>query len=349
VSNLAEPCDTSPRSFPLTCGHCKAEFPGSYKQAWRQRRHGTAAYCSRICLDAAASARFSRPIPMRGPCPTCGKPFQSRTAKIFCSQACYMGSEQFKAHIRAAQTKTLQPEIRAKLHASRSANHTEEFQCKECGKPGRRKLSEGKRNKRRQFCCKPCYREYMAKRFDRWVANPETLALPQNYDEFLTQAELPCLVEGCGWHGRWLTLHMNQAHGVPAEEFKRAAGFNLSTGVITTEMARSLQARPSNGRPELLDAARIASAVAVRENPVRYRSLEAVEHARKARALLCEEVGPERECRGCGVSFRQRHVFGRAVYCTVDCRQQHYNRKARPCPKVRARGPDGKIRWVEAA
>ena len=89
----------------------------------------------------------------------------------------------------------------------------------------------------------------MAKRFDRWIANPQTLALPQAYDEFLTGEELPCLVEGCNWRGQWLSLHMNYTHGVPADEFKRAAGFNLKSGIISGPMREALAQRPQSLAP----------------------------------------------------------------------------------------------------
>ena len=60
------------------------------------------------------------------------------------------------------------------------------------------------RNYIKKFCSKDCRRLHYAERFDRWVANPETLALPQCYDEFLMQEELPCLIDGCEWKGKHL-------------------------------------------------------------------------------------------------------------------------------------------------
>ena len=92
----------------------------------------------------------------------------------------------------------------------------------------------------RRFCSRPCFREWNAKRFDRWFATPESLALPQGYDEFLTKKSLPCLVHGCDWVGDNLSIHMNHAHGICADEFKRLAGFNKGTGVVSPSTSRKL-------------------------------------------------------------------------------------------------------------
>jgi hypothetical protein len=214
-------------------------------------------------------------------------------------------------------------------------------QCLECGEDFYRKKSDAAR---RKFCKKVCYRTYLAKRFDRWIANPEGLALPQCYDEFLDGEELRCVVEGCDWVGLHLSAHMNLAHGVRAQEFKRAAGFNLSTGVVARPVAEAMQTRrrvgvaASNG-PQLNALAVALSRAAVQApNYVQYRSLEAAEHHHKARALGLQQPGPSRACRGCGEPFQQATHFGKTVYCSVACRARHY-RSGKPAARP-AKAPD---------
>ena len=161
----------------------------------------------------------------------------------------------------------------------------------------------------------------MAKRFDRWIANPQSLALPQAYDEFLNSEELPCLVEGCNWRGHWLSLHMNYAHGVPADEFKRAAGFNLHSGIISAPMRESLAHRPqslSPGHGEYLGGA------SERLHVQTYQSLEGREHRHKALAILLAQHGPTRTCKGCGQAFTQSTPQGRALFCSRPCRNEWY-------------------------
>jgi hypothetical protein len=164
----------------------------------------------------------------------------------------------------------------------------------------------------------------MAKRFDRWIANPQSLALPQAYDEFLNSEELPCLVEGCNWRGNWLSLHMNFAHGVRADEFKRAAGFNLHSGIISPSLRDALAQRPqalSPGHGESLGGA------SERSHVQGYQSLEGREHREKAMALVRAEFGPTRVCKGCGQTFTQRTPSGRALFCSVPCRDDWYRRQ----------------------
>lgn len=54
---------------------------------------------------------------------------------------------------------------------------------------------EERPSKKSKVCGSRCYRLFMAGRFDRWIVNPQTISLPQNYDEFLVKKELPCLIE----------------------------------------------------------------------------------------------------------------------------------------------------------
>lgn len=326
----------------LTCGHCAAIFKGSDSQAWKVKYEKKVVYCSTTCRHAAMRNKLSTPIPNRGPCKTCGKEFFSRTAKIYCSLDCYVKSDQFKAHTQDMREKALAPEVRRKMAETRK--HGEVVHCLECNKEVYQK-----RSRKRKFCSTSCYRSYLAKRFDRWVANPEGMALPQCYDEFLDRDVLPCVVEGCDWKGRHLTLHVNQVHGIRQDEFKRAAGFNLSTGVISRPLAQLLQQRPTQGvarapvSPEVLELARAA----LRRAPMKYKSAEGREHAKKARVIA--GPGPERVCMGCGLVFRQTSPFGRALYCSIECRDSAYAERRRQYSKVRDRDAHGRFLWTNRA
>lgn len=191
----------------LLCGYCGKHFKGSDSQARNVKYQKREVYCSDPCRHTAIAKKNSTPIPSRGPCKTCGKPFSSRTAKIYCSLACYVKSDQFKAMQTENMENNKSPERRAKMAASLRTG--EMVKCLECGEE-----TYSKRGRKRRFCSTSCYRAYMAKRFDRWAANPANIALPQGYDEFLDQEELPCVVEGCNWQGKHLSLHINRAHGI---------------------------------------------------------------------------------------------------------------------------------------
>ena len=174
----------------------------------------------------------------------------------------------------------------------------------------------------------------MAERFDRWIAAPQNIALPQGYDEFLSQNELPCLIEGCNWTGRHLGNHVNFAHGIPVEEFKRAAGFNKTTGLCTPAVSDTLANRPHLQDKEALKAAFLENVSTENSIPpvVRnYRSLEGREHRVKAISLL--SCGPPKEvelvCIACGSEFHPGPLTVNAKYCSIECRNKWYkeNRK----------------------
>ncbi|MCA7965752.1 hypothetical protein LGM54_22540 [Burkholderia cenocepacia] len=325
----------------LKCGHCSAVFQGSDSQAWKVKYEGKTVYCSTTCRHAALRNKFSTPVPNRGPCPTCNKTFFSRRAKVYCSLDCYVASDQFAAVRKSALAASLTLEARAKNAAARRLGAA--LMCLECGDEFYNKRSE-----RRKFCTTSCYRAYLAKRFDRWIANPEGMALPQCYDEFLDSEELTCVVHGCTWRGAHLSLHMNQTHGVRADEFKRAAGFNLSTGVVAKPLAHALQQRALRGVALLDEEARQAMLNGSREprgRYIRYSSAESREHIRKAIALRADEPGPIRICAGCGMEFLQRFASGRALYCTVECRSQAY---AATKKRSRPRQRDASGRYVKS-
>jgi hypothetical protein len=241
--------------------------------------------------------------------------FQSKTSKIFCSLSCYRNSEQFKAN----GTNNL---AKIKAGATRKANALVTKQCLKCNGD----ISGTKfKMLKRKFCSSICYREYLAERFDRWIASPERIALPQNYDEFLCQEELPCLIDGCDWRGAMLSLHMNQAHGITSDEFKRATGFNLGTGVVSKPTHENLINREKTGIALNPPRTKPQGVLLVRK----YRSKEHAEHQQKAIMLRNEELEENplvKTCNGCGQLFEITKVLSHAKFCTTLCRDAYYKR-----------------------
>lgn len=326
----------------LRCGHCEALFSATKSQRGAVKYRGAAAYCSAACRIAKQQERGLAARFIRGPCPTCKKTFHSNRRAIFCGMDCYTASDQFKAHGRKMQALSQTPESIAKRAAM--ARKYEPVPCLSCGIAIYPK--KGGRGQKK-YCSKVCYRTYMAGRFDRWIASPQGLALPQCYDEFLDAEELPCLIEGCGWVGRHLSVHVNAAHGLTAAEFKRAAGFNLNSGIVGRGLAQRMSEAAHNGTNMELARAAQALATPVARRVRKYKSLEGVEHRKKARALICEELGPERQCDGCGEPFRQSTPMGRAMFCTRACRSEAYRQRAAAKAKTPVRQSDGTFRWVE--
>lgn len=329
----------------LACGHCRAIFTGSRSQLIMSNR-GLRAYCSTTCFNAYRN-NASKKRHDCGPCQNCGSMFSSKTkSKKFCRVDCYIKSSQFKEMVaKKGPRESLKMARAAQSEAAKLVRETLNSACLECGGEVYSKPSAI-----RKYCSHVCYRSYMAKRFDRYISNPEGLALPQCYDEFLDSEELPCLIEGCTWVGRHLSLHANQAHGIPADEFKRAAGFNAGTGVIARPLAELLMHRPNVG-VALFDNGHRFPSRGMRVGQVSgYRSLEGREHHSKANALLRESPGPERSCRGCGSTFQQSTPIGRTFYCTRGCRDIHYaemSRQKRRKGYARQRRADGTFIWVK--
>jgi hypothetical protein len=337
----------------LRCGHCSSAFVGSDSQAWKVKYERRTVYCSTACRHAALAKKFSTPVPERGPCPTCGQRFASRTAKTFCSLKCYVASPQFAEIGAVARVKASTRESIEKRAAI--ARKGVVAQCLDCGEEFYQKRASANRSPK-LFCGRPCYRAYFSKRFDRWIADPHGMQLPQNYDEFLDNEVLRCLVEGCNWRGKFLSTHVNYAHGVKAEEFKRAAGFNLSTGLVSKDVAQVMSERrlvgvaASGGKFPNAQTVSLAIEAQQREGYVRYQSVEGCEHKSKAMAMLAASVGPERICRQCQAQFTQPTPLGRQFYCSTKCRNSYYAEQARGGPpKVRTRGPDGRIIWKSPA
>jgi hypothetical protein len=193
--------------------------------------------------------------------------------------------------------------------------------CLQCGKENTRNI-----NRRSQrFCDKWCHRVYFNERFDRFIANPESIALPQNYDEFLLQEELPCLVDGCNWMGKKLAFHCNLVHGIPADKLKELAGFNRTTGLVTRDISQQLSDRAKAYLPALADKLRADGKLKTSGNPHHHpKRLESIEHSRKASLVMGNTMSGElRRCHGCGNLVPQA-VIGRKKFCAAQCRKSFY-------------------------
>lgn len=261
----------------------------------------------------------------QGPCPACGKMFASRARKMFCSLQCYLHSPLGKANrLKAVAAGRAKASHGVTPDADGLYTHT----CLECAKVTKHKLQT---KTKRKFCSRSCFFAYMAKRFDRWIANPETLeALPQAYDEFLNNEELPCLVKGCDWHGKKLCMHMNSAHGVTAVEFKEMVGFNTTTGVISAPFRKAQENmdRPwinSSGLKRYREEGHTPP-----PNSFGRLSLQGRERRKKLSVIRSEhDVLPDRTCRGCGKMFTPLTGLSfQVMYCTVECRSEDYARKS---------------------
>jgi len=300
----------------LRCGHCGCEFLASVWMTKKARSSNPNKnnYCSDVCRFAAIPGRPRiRPL-LKATCPTCNKSFESYSTKIFCSIKCYTTSPGMLERLRSNREKLM-----AACAAKRKGPLLVEYTCLSCGVKW-----VGRSNLRAKYCSKRCYRRYMMERFDRWIANPQSIALPQCFDEFLSQAELPCLVAGCGWVGENLSSHANFAHGMQADDFKRACGFNIGTGLVGAELATRLGQwlRPGTLHPNW------RSNKTPPMNTRGYRSLEGDEHCAKARALMCatSEPLPPRPCRNCGVEFRPGPLGFGARYHSLKCRNEWYSK-----------------------
>lgn len=316
-----------PASETIECGHCGNQFAGTYRQTLRARAKDTV-YCSAVCRNQALSkkakqqalneGRSLRNVVLAGPCKTCGNMFESKTSKMFCTMNCYIKSEQFQEMSADNRKKAESSESIARR--AQAAKLGQDALCLECGEGFYQKRAT-KTRPAKKYCNSSCYRSYLAKRFDRYIANPEGVELPQCYDEFLDKENLACPVDGCDWHGQFLGLHINLAHGIQSKDFKRAAGFNISTGLVGKYLAQKMRETSSEKGVPASFMSQLGAVNHPRNSPV---SLEAREHKRKARAL--EGPGPQRCCKGCGATFQQRHLSGRALFCSLQCRESHYQK-----------------------
>lgn len=307
----------------LACAHCRCEFLATTSQIKHARAgESVRSYCSRICQYSGEGARKLKPMPYTAICPECGKNFGSRYPKRYCSMKCYVSSGQFKEMIRANASKANAAYV-IKMTGKPPAPSVE-VKCLNCGRQWIDKPS-----RKRKFCNHRCYRAYMAGRFDRWIASPQLIALPQSYDEFLCQETLPCLVDGCEWVGKSLGNHVNFAHGIPAAEFKRAAGFNITTGLVTPEVSEAMSERPHY--VDMIGVRPCMGPPSAQPLTRGYQSLEGREHAIKTRVLLGSTVKlPERICANCGKQYEPVWGAWNSRYCTTECRDAFYAKNGDP-------------------
>ncbi len=308
----------------MKCSHCGCEFVASKRMSKRSRSRtpSKTSYCSQICRSSGQAKLMKKDhLKYRITCKKCGKTFESSTPKLYCNMKCWTSSEEWRRHLLLNAEKGRLASLKLKGFGPQLRV---EITCLECGTKRMQKPSRDMK-----YCNRRCFRKYMAKRFDRWIANPETIALPQGYDEFLSKNELPCLVAGCHWSGKNLSYHMNMTHGVPKREFKRAAGFNLSSGIVGAStsalMAASAERRGlgNNGPP-------LASQQRGYHGSPGYSSLEGSEHRQKAMALVAAE--PSRKtwqvCASCGEEYLPAALDTCSKYCSLDCRNAFYLKNA---------------------
>jgi hypothetical protein len=202
----------------------------------------------------------------------------------------------------------------------------------------------------------------MSKRFDRYVANPEQVALPQCYDEFLDREILRCPVEDCDWEGKFLSCHVNFTHGIAAEKFKEMAGFNRRTGLVSKDLSKLMSERKQGHRiagcrEEAVEKSIAASKAMTPEQ--RAIRLEGREHYQKANALRLgthNEVSPagrENVRRSASESIRRtwargrEHGFGVAacLVCGLEFQKTSYG-PAKLCPSRECHRKHHHENWV---
>lgn len=282
-------------------------------------------YIAGRCQRCYAMWRAEESATYKATCPQCNVKFGSSMPKKYCSQACWHASDQFRTHVASLS-------LAAGEARNISIGARIEVTCFECGKTRSLTPSLGKVQR---FCSKLCWRRWNAKRFDRWVASPETIALPQNYDEFLSKSELPCLVHGCGWVGQQLSSHMNATHGVSAAEFKKLAGFNKSSGILGAKLVEKLSLSQTREMREATSARSLANKPWVKALEVfmdhgdKERRLEGKEHVSKAVALT--KLLP-RKCERCSVVFAPER--SKARFCSKSCSSKTAAEKRTPKQKL---------------
>lgn len=321
----------------FTCSACGKSFESRDRGQLASSRAGRNVFCGVECRRAK-EREMQRKRPGRhvcGPCPTCGEVFRSRTkGKRFCSLECYTTSD----------------ELRQRL-AKHSYEIAKDWKCAHCGNDAPRK---------RKFCNDFCRRRYFAERFDRFIANPEDIALPQNFDEFLNRDELPCLIDGCDWVGVKLGQHINITHGIPQEKFKEMVGFNRRTALM------GVAAREERSRimTKLIEEGVIEPCAFPIQESDRSRGelrLEGREHWRKSIAMsggqarfiaagiarsksdegrkvsserlkqtIAETPKVKMKCVECGCEYETLETHrGRSKYCSQKCRNTRNNRNRR--------------------
>jgi hypothetical protein len=143
------------------------------------------------------------------------------------------------------------------------------------------------------------------------------------------QEELPCLVEGCGWTGQFLSRHANMVHGITAEQLKELAGFNKRTGLATPAireaMSQKALAEIAAGKMAMGNAKYLTH-----KGTHRPQRLEGKEHWKKATvdAMSTAPPKPPRPCRVCGKDVPQA-FHGATYYCSSQCRTKYYSEQGK--------------------
>lgn len=222
----------------------------------------TRKYCSQKCYFKSRFPNGAKTIQ----CKMCGKTYFKRgCGKIYCSQECYYNDPETKERF-IKQFKNNQKRI--------------PYVCDCCKKPIILRVCESKLSKR-HFCNNSCYRQWMSDRFDRYIKSNLTIKELNNYDEFLSKESLPCLVDGCDWEGMSLSNHMNFEHGINKDEFKKLAGFNVQTGVVTPEVSKKISEKAKNRFiPQLFKPGH--KNIGPKNGPLRPFRKEGQEHVKKA-------------------------------------------------------------------
>ena len=310
------------------CSECGEPFETDLGTTYGHFKKGHNVYCSGKCRSKHSNRTRNDNAPVAGICPTCNTEFRSVIkGKKYCSMDCYTSSISFKTRMKEMNA-TLQKRRLEEAGIEFTKEGVAILPTRTC--PNCETVFELKKpSDKKKYCNNDCRRQYFANRFDRWIANPETLALPQNFDEFMGQEQLPCLIDGCDWKGEHLGRHVNIVHGVTAEKFKELAGFNHGTGLVGSSLRKHLRDRMlswiEDGTivPLGADLPRPAS-----ETKRRKQRLEGKEHYKKARAII-EASGPARPprpCKQCGKPSPQPTV-GRTDYCSTKCRSKFYSLK----------------------
>lgn len=247
-------------------------------------------------------------------CLGCDKDIPYQAKKTFCTHKCYVKSDKFKEDKEKREREADKERV--------------DVTCLNCGNSWREKKS-----RKSKYCNSHCYREYMAKRFDRCVITKDEVGDFQNFDEFLTADELYCPIDGCSWFGKNLGFHVNMSHGITARDFKIMCGFNIGTGLVTKDVSQEIASRQ-----HLAEAIKKASSLKPKKTPANthgfkrdYLSEEGKEHRIKSKAsnaplsknIICVECKKESKVRNgakfcsrkCGIDFHNKKNRQKSLEC----------------------------------
>lgn len=316
----------------LICAWCNKGFTGSYSQAKHFYYEGFNACCSKECRDKSIEKNRNKTLiekgktirkgTMSGPCLECSKMYPTKkTDRQYCSMSCYTKSDAFKKRLQKSS-------IKGREASKLNWDEKMKAKCSYCEEVFRSPRSRDNKKGLQAFCSSLCYRKYKAELFDIWTANPQQIGSITNYDEFLTgDSLLSCPIDSCEWEGKHLSVHVVNHHGLLARDFKKLAGFNITSGLVCEDTHKKLCDRPLAGTALKGDILSIYK----KRNPIfgGYISEERRQSCKKTIAMLSQENGPDRVCAGCGVTFQQASYFGRQKYCAIKCRTEHYRTKGK--------------------